>query len=278
MTTIQVITAVLNPDEALLITARSLRMQTSPRWHWHIANGGADTPALAHVRALGDPRIVVASQRDTGIYDAWNNACAASRADWTLFLGAGDCLASADVIELVHDALSGIDPTTPRLAFGHCRLVSPSGRHVVRVQVNNWQAMRGRYRYGKPSLPVHPETFHSAGLLAAQPPFDASYSIAGDVDIMLRAVRASEPVTLPFVVADVLMGGRSQDPRAGFAILREVRRACRENGFAVPPAARASEFARTLAKYAAERVLGASRYARMKEAVSRLMHPAPRHP
>ena len=262
---IQVITAVMEPGDELLQTALSIRSQTHQYWRWYIANGGSICASLAKIIELNDPRIVINSQHDSGIYDAWNKACSNTMADWTIFLGSGDKLSEATVLEQTSSQLKALDPSQPRIAFGWCRLISHRTGQILRVQKNDWVKMQGKYRYGKPSLPIHPETFHSAGLLNCEKPFETSFSVAGDVDVMLRALRYSKPISLPYVISDVITGGVSQDPMAGFRIYKEVRLACARNDFHLPIYVRVIEYIRTGVKYFANRLIGKSMYEKTKE-------------
>ena len=227
---IQIITAVKNPGKELLDTVASILQQTSKDWRWYITNGGELCDELNKINELNDSRITVCSESDTGIYDAWNAACSKSKADWTIFLGSGDKLADQTVLERVNEHLEFIDPTIPRIAFGGCRLISHVSGDELRIQNNEWELMRKNYKYGRPCLPIHPETFHSSGLLDGNKIFDATFKVAGDVDVMLRALRHSQPISFPFIVSDVITGGISQDPKAGFRIYKEVILACTKNG------------------------------------------------
>jgi len=262
---IQIITAVMEPGKDLLQTALSIKKQTYQDWRWYIENGGSYCESLQQINNLDDPRITINSERDRGIYDAWNKACSNSKADWTMFLGSGDKLSDPTVLDLASTQLKEVDPKQPRIAFGWCRLISHRTGQVLRVQKNDWVSMQGTYRYGKPSLPIHPETFHSAGLLNCEKPFETNFSVAGDVDIMLRAIRSSNPISFQYVISDVITGGVSQDPRAGFKIYKEVLLACARNDFHLPINIRVREYMRTSMKYFINRLIGKSMYEKIKE-------------
>lgn len=266
---VQIITAVKDPGKELLDTVASITQQTLKDWRWYIANGGELCDELIKIIDLNDSRITVCSKSDTGIYDAWNAACSRSKADWTIFLGSGDKLADQTVLERVNEHLKIIDPTIPRIAFGGCRLISHVSGRELRIQNNEWESMKNNFKYGRPCLPIHPETFHSSGLLDGNKIFDATFKVAGDVDVMLRALSHSQPISLPFIVSDVITGGISQDPRAGFRIYKEVLRACATNRVTVPMYIKIKEYIRCTIKYMLWYLFGSNGYSFLKEGVLR---------
>jgi glycosyltransferase involved in cell wall biosynthesis len=266
---VQIITAVKNPGKELLDTAASIRQQTLNDWRWYIANGGEICDELNTIFDFNDSRITVCSKSDAGIYDAWNAACSRSKADWTIFLGSGDKLADQTVLERANEHLKLIDPTIPRIAFGGCRLISHVSGHELRIQNNEWEKMKNKFKYGKPCLPIHPETFHSSGLLVGSEIFNTAFKVAGDVDVMLRALGRSQPILLPFIVSDVITGGVSQDPRAGFRIYKEVLLACAANKVDVPIYIKMKEYTRSAIKYMLWYLFGSGGYLIVKEILLR---------
>lgn len=268
---IQIITATLNPGKELFQTALSIKEQTHQDWLWRIENGGGICPILKNIIELNDPRIAINNRLDSGIYDAWNNACCHSKADWTIFLGSGDRLADQKVLERAWEYLKNINPAIPRIAFGGFRLISHISGLVLRIHDKNWEFMKDKFRHGKPYLPAHPETFHSAGLLNREEIFDPTFRVAGDVDVMLRALTHSEPLSLPIIVSDIMTGGVSQDPRAGYRIYSEVLLACSRNQFDIPFRVKIKEYIRCSIKYLLWMLVGTVGYEVVKESIIRML-------
>lgn len=268
---IQIVTAVLNPGPELELTAQSILKQTYKKWKWIIKSTGGESPALVCLAAINDPRIHFIHGDDHGIYDAWNIALAQHEANWTLFLGSGDTLSNDTVLEEVASQLTGVDVSQSRIAFGHARITASNGS-ILGVHRNNWASMKGSYRYGKPALPIHPEVFHSRGLLAVSSPFDTTCRIAADVDIMLRALAINEPIELRQFVTNVKTGGTSQDPNKSFKIYTEVLYCCAKNGIRVPMAIKSLEYMRVTLKMGVHFILKPRLYQHLKERLLPLIY------
>jgi glycosyltransferase involved in cell wall biosynthesis len=90
MTTISIITSTLNAREGLQKTAQSLRGQTRRNaLQWVIADGVSADGTLDIIRDNQDLIDYWHSQKDSGIYNAWNTLLPHLRGDWVLVLGAG---------------------------------------------------------------------------------------------------------------------------------------------------------------------------------------------
>jgi glycosyltransferase involved in cell wall biosynthesis len=169
------------------------------------------------------------SEPDSGIYSAWNKGIARANGDWIAFLGADDELADPDALAAMLARAHG----APRVVYGRIDLVSPGGR-VVQTVGQPWQAARGDFLAGF-MLP-HPGALHHRSLFAEHGPFDESFRIAGDYEMLLRELRAGEARFVDRRVTRVRLGGASSRPDTIHHALREVARARRRHG--LPPSRR----------------------------------------
>ena len=76
----------------------------------------------------------------------------------------------------------------------------------------------------------HPATFHRRTLFDEVGRFDPTFRIAGDYELMLRALKGSAPLGFPVLVVDMAAGGMSDRPENRVRTQREVYRARRQNG------------------------------------------------
>ncbi|HWA37686.1 MAG TPA: glycosyltransferase family 2 protein, partial [Burkholderiales bacterium] len=170
------------------------------------------------------------SEPDSGIYAAWNKGIARARADWIAFLGADDALAGPDALAgLLAAAARGPE----RIVYGRIELVAPSGR-VVETVGRPWPAAREAFLDGF-MLP-HPGALHHRSLFERHGPFDESYRIAGDYEMLLRELRSQDAKFADCLVARVALGGASSRPGTIHRTLKEVARARRRHG--LPPSRR----------------------------------------
>ncbi|HCL7215454.1 TPA: glycosyltransferase, partial [Escherichia coli] len=55
-----------------------------------IMDGGSSDKTLDIAKSFKDERIIIVSENDRGIYDAWNKAVDLSNGDWITFIGSDD--------------------------------------------------------------------------------------------------------------------------------------------------------------------------------------------
>lgn len=230
---ITIITATYNVQSALQITANSIRSQSYSNIEWLVVDGGSTDQTLDVINRNSDIISFWMSEPDSGIYDAWNKICPKISGDWVLFLGAGDTLASSDVLSLVAPSLSVSFPKH-LLVYGKIRLVSEINREVIEERGESWDYMKNKWEFFRPKLPMHPEIFHHSSLLKSEQPFDKTYKIAADTLFLLSVVRLNEPLFIPIVITEMPFGGVSSRFDHVFRVANEVLRINKQLGIKPP--------------------------------------------
>lgn len=158
-----------------------------------VVDGGSSDGTCGRVRAAKH-RVRLVSDADHGIYDAYNRGLALARGEWVTFLNADDAYAHDGVLDEVARAARA-HPEADVL-HGDVDLVDASGRAVRRLR------FRPRHDPDDPRAAENyagfvvrqevftPATFVRRELLLRLGGFDATYAIAGDYDLFLRAWRA----------------------------------------------------------------------------------------
>jgi glycosyltransferase involved in cell wall biosynthesis len=222
-TSITIVTSTFNCRDALRETAASIRDQSAPGLQWIIADGGSTDGTVSVIEENADIIGNWHSEKDRGIYDAWNKAAAHIRGDWVIFLGAGDLLMTAHSLLQATHALAAV-PEGTLLAYGGVALVDAKG-HLVQyereVDFSCW-------RQGRPVLPCHQGVFQHRSLFDSPQPFDSSLDICADAKLMLQAVMKAPPIYLGFDVAKMVVGGVSTSTRGWILMARENRRICKD--------------------------------------------------
>src|SRR5882757_1455688 len=108
---ISIVTSTYNAAAGLPYTMRSIFRQTSLDYEWIVIDGGSTDGTVDLLKQYQDMPLFWISEKDRGIYDAWNKACRIARGQWLIFLGAGDELASASVLEEISEILLRAYPT-----------------------------------------------------------------------------------------------------------------------------------------------------------------------
>ena len=106
---ISVVTVVYNALDDLKYTMNDLLKQTSQDFELVIIDGNSTdgTDAYLHQLEKGGPfsRLIVVSERDSGIYDAMNKGIKHASTNYVVFMNAGDRFYSVSSIERINDVL-----------------------------------------------------------------------------------------------------------------------------------------------------------------------------
>jgi glycosyltransferase involved in cell wall biosynthesis len=221
-----IITATRNAAPALPRLLESLASQTCRDFELIIQDGASTDDTLAIAETWRDrlPCLSLAREADSGIYDAWNKALPRIRGQWTIFLGADDCLANSHALGLCKDILKNSSPAT-YFAVGGVDLCDSNGCVVM--------TMPGKADGVSSHLPKGNAPFWQNGLfhsrsLFEKNSFDASFKIFGDYEFICRTWSDESAIHLPVIVALVTLGGISNNParlmKGRMEIMRILRR------------------------------------------------------
>ena len=144
---------------------------------------GASTDGTVEICGGYEGRLAYfATERDDGVYDAWNKIISLARGEWLCFLGSDDRFFSKDTLEVLL-AEAKKRPTGVRLVYGQVAYVDSRGKEVYREGAP-WVESRSMMHY-KNSIP-HIGTLHHRSIFDEGIRFDRQYRIAGDYDLVRR--------------------------------------------------------------------------------------------
>lgn len=166
------------------------------------------------------------SEKDDGIYSAWNKALNHVRGEWVCFLGADDSFADEHTLEeLINSRMNNA-----RLLYGRARLLSRDGREQ-RVIGEPWESAFPKLKF-KMSIP-NPSAMYHSSLFADYGNFDEKYRVAGDYEFLLRIANSESVHFINKVLANVELGGVSGRKELAWLILGETWAAREQNGINV---------------------------------------------
>lgn len=222
---ISVIVAVFNGVETLGRCIDSVTRQTYRHKELIVIDGGSVDGTKdvieAHARRIAHWE----SERDRGIYHAWNKALKVAQGDWVYFLGADDYFVDEHVLARVAPYLQR-GPTDAQVVYGRVHLVKADGSIIGTFG----EAWNRRSFFQLMTLP-HQGVFHRRSLFEEHGGFNEEFRIAGDYELLLRELKSHDPVFIPGgTIAAMQFGGMSSDGRLALETLREIKRARDLNG------------------------------------------------
>lgn len=191
MPTFSIITATRNAEQTLPRRLDSLAAQTCRDFNVIIQDCLSQdaTPALAQKYQEQLPEILVHSEADSGIYDAWNKALDRRHhrlGEWILFLGADDLLAAPDVLERSRTILSALSEDV-LYCCGDLVLFSEDTLQERFVEADMQTSFAS---LGRRMTVAHSALYHRKSVFS-HARFDATFRIAGDYDFLAKTWQLS---------------------------------------------------------------------------------------
>ena len=216
---VTVITSTFNAALHLPNAARSIREQTYHHVEWIVIDGGSKDETLDVLRQNEGAIDYWISEPDQGIYDAWNKGLRLARGEWICFLGADDQF-MPDAIESMLDVVNE-SPAPLDLVSGKVQLYTGTVQRRTIGKPWTWEKFR------KYMCVAHVGAMHNAAFFKRYGPFDSTFRIAGDYELLLRAGPSLKAGFVNKVLVRMEMGGISNQDTAVF---RETFRARLKHG------------------------------------------------
>lgn len=227
---VTVIVAVLNASKTIGQCLLSVTEQTSNSVELVVIDGGSTDGTQNIVKSFGPLVDHFVSEPDGGIYQAFNKGIDAASGDWLMFLGADDYLYSTLSIELMFNFLETNQPQQ-RIVYGQILVEDSSGSKELFGKP--WSESKSDFR-DIMSIP-HVGMFHHKRVFIENGPFDESFKVAGDYELLYRELASSDALFIPgVIVAEHRFGGLSTNPNFGLIVHMELWRARRKNGTLFP--------------------------------------------
>lgn len=168
-----IITVTLNCGDKLVNTIKSVLDQTFTDFEMLIKDGGSTDGSLDTVKRLCDTRIRIEKSKDSGIYDAMNQAAGMALGEYIIFMNAGDTFFSEDVLEKV--AVADL-PKEKCIAYGDTFFKLWNAVDKAAPEITDSVCYR--------KIPNHQAIFYSRDTLTGRG-FDTQFPIRGDYEHFL---------------------------------------------------------------------------------------------
>ena len=220
MPSISIIVATYNSEKTLERCIQSIIGQTDNRFELIIIDGKSIDKTIDIVKKHQNDISNWISEKDSGVYDAWNKGIALSRYEWVMFVGSDDVLhkdAVENYLKLIEDSNETLEYISAKV-----ELLSPSGRLIkIWGKPWDWNVFR-RFMFV-----AHVASIHSQKYFEKFGVFNSQYKIAGDYELLLRGGPTLKYKFMDKIVASMSTGGISS---ANSTVSKEVLKAKIDSG------------------------------------------------
>lgn len=225
--TISVIVAVYNGAATLQRCLDSITRQTYAKKELIVMDGSSTDGTVDILKANSDKISYWESEKDRGMYHAWNKAVERATGEWICFLGCDDRFWDDSVLERLSVHLPTAYPPI-RLVHGQNAQVSRAGE-VIRYRGEPWDRARKGILHTL-TIP-HSGAMHHRSLFEVHGNFDESFRIVGDYDLLLCELRTGEALFVPgIIVVAFQYGGMTNSPETIVKLTEELKRLRQKHG------------------------------------------------
>ncbi|MDX6745248.1 glycosyltransferase family 2 protein [Polaribacter sp. PL03] len=176
-----IVTVTFNSGETLKRTINSLLSQTISNFEFIIVDGKSSDNTVDIIKSFEqgfaekDIRFTWISEKDTGIYDAFNKGVKLAKGNWISFLGSDDFY-TENALDLYAEQIKN---QSKELDFIHS-VVKVEGKKVIK---DKWE-----WKHFRKGMNIaHVGAFHSKNYFKKYGLYNTNYKIAGDYELLLRA-------------------------------------------------------------------------------------------
>lgn len=231
---ISIIIATFNSSKVIGRCLKSIESQSYSEIEVIIVDGLSADSTEVIVKGFTNLKIKFISEKDSGVYDAWNKGLRASTSEWVTFIGSDDYYSTQDSIKLLMEV--AVKETSIPFVYGKLVTRSEDG-HKIGESGDVWRPYNGfrqNYVYAHFPFPIMSSVYHRDFISNRK--FSINYKIVGDMDLMLSSLsrwEGKDPEFIDRVIVDMSVGGISTNMDNYVSNLKESY-ACRiNNGLSV---------------------------------------------
>ncbi len=216
---ISVIIAVYNGERYLEQTIQSVLGQTYAQVELIVIDGGSKDRTTDILKSYNDKIHYWISEKDKGVYDAWNKALKQANGEWITFLGADDFFWKPSVLENMVNHLALAKENNCRYVYGNVNLLSGKGS-IISTLGQPWEESRKKIFHRM--TVVHCASFHHQSLFSEHGLFNTQFKIAGDYEFLLREfIKGRDAYYVNQTIAGMRAGGLSANIRLRLKVAHE---------------------------------------------------------
>lgn len=197
---ISFIIATYNVENSLGITLKSIISQENLNYEILVIDGKSTDNTQEVVKKYNKDIYFFSSEKDSGIYDAWNKGIAKSSGDWIMFIGAGDYYIDGffyKILPKLYDTNSNMITTDINIIDSNSVILKHITAKLDKDIFRNYM-----------SIP-HPGILHRKTIFERMGNFNINYKIAGDYEFILKNLDVLNFEHLPITSLHMVEGGVS---------------------------------------------------------------------
>ncbi|TZF86449.1 glycosyltransferase (plasmid) [Pedobacter sp. BS3] len=212
---VTIITAVYNAEDTLEKSIVSVLTQTYKKIQYIIIDGGSTDGTVDIIKKYESSIFYWESEKDLGIYDAWNKGLKRAEGNWIAFLGADDRYLPKAIDSYIQ-RIADIDNSLLEYISSRVCLIDNNGKPLGLIgERYDWK------RFQIYMNVAHVGSLHSKNFFLKYGDFNTSFKIVGDYEMLLRANSSLNAGFLDEITAEMRVGGvSSQGTRAFKEVLR----------------------------------------------------------
>ena len=206
---ITIIIATYNAEKFLTAALNSIREQLYKNFELIIIDGKSTDSTIDIFNRNKDIVAYSISEKDKGIYDAWNKGIEVSKGDWVLFIGADDILLPDAILNYVAFIEKNYHQDKDYIS-SKIQLISPKSESIVKTIGERWEWPK----FNHTMTVAHPGSFHSRKLFDKFGKYDISYKITGDYELLMRPGKKLNAGFMDIITVRMTKGGASDSFKA----------------------------------------------------------------
>jgi glycosyltransferase involved in cell wall biosynthesis len=216
---ISVIIAVYNGEKYIEQTISSVLNQTYAKMELIIIDGNSTDKTLEVINKYSSQIHFWITEKDDGVYDAWNKGLRQANGDWITFLGADDFFWDSKVVSECVPVLNKALDVNIRFVYGKINLLSASGM-IIQTMGNPWE--QSKKKITSRMTVVHCAAFHHKNMFSEHGGFNSRFKIAGDYEFILREIMSGrEAWFFDHIIAGMRAGGLSANIYSRLTLAKE---------------------------------------------------------
>jgi glycosyltransferase involved in cell wall biosynthesis len=203
---ITIITATYNSEKYLEESIKSVISQLSKDDEYIIIDALSSDSTMEIISKYSDSINYWISEKDEGIYDAWNKGLKVATGDWIMFIGSDDFL-KPNAIKLYKEFIYDYVSKDCLYISSKMELVDENKK---KIRIIGWPWVWGIFK--RFNNIAHPGSLHAVGLFEKYGNYDTSYKICGDYELLLRPKERLNAMFLDKITIEMTYGGASSNP------------------------------------------------------------------